>query len=385
MKVKHRDIITACLLIAASFTGCRIWDIGTVSKPYKGEIVISDALQKSQSRSEIEISKLPEDDKVKEKDTNNSNSFEDYEKIHSDEKVVSYPVGIVIIGDTAYEQYNYIEDVAVKYAKAVNNIAKKLKGTADVYNMVVPTSMGITLPDNKKNKVNSSDQKKALKKIELKMSDSVKVVSLYDEMMRHRTEYMFFRTDHHWTARGAYYAYDAFCKSKGIMPNKIEDYKDVSFGDFLGSFYNDTGKVKTLKKDTLYAYYPLNNDKITLEYTNNDGNTIGGNVIEDASNYGTSLKYCAFIDGDNPYTVIKNKALTDGSSCIVVKESFGNALIPFLTDHYQRIYVIDYRYWDGNITKLAKDKSVDDVILVNNISMTRNSYQVGKMALLVED
>ena len=56
-----------------------------------------------------------------------------------------------------------------------------------------------------------------------------------------------------------------------------------------------------------------------------------------------------------------------------------------IADHYQRIYVIDYRYWDGSLISFAKEKSVDDVIIINNISMTRNSYQVGKMALLVED
>ena len=58
--------------------------------------------------------------------------------------------------------------------------------------------------------------------------------------------------------------------------------------------------------------------------------------------------------------------------------------IPFLADHYQRIYVVDYRYWDGNIVELAKEKSVDDVIFINNISMTRNSYLVGKMDLMVQ-
>ena len=69
----------------------------------------------------------------------------------------------------------------------------------------------------------------------------------------------------------------------------------------------------------------------------------------------------------------------------MIKESFGNALIPFLANHYQKIYVIDYRYWDGNVIKLAEEKQAVDIIIVNNISMTRNSYQVGKMALLAED
>ena len=70
---------------------------------------------------------------------------------------------------------------------------------------------------------------------------------------------------------------------------------------------------------------------------------------------------------------------------MVLKESFGNAFVPFLADHYSKIYVIDYRYWQGNIAKLAKKKNVDDVIFCNNISMTRNAYLIGKLMQLVED
>lgn len=143
------------------------------------------------------------------------------------------------------------------------------------------------------------------------------------------------------------------------MPVKIKDFKKVSFGTFTGSFYKDTNGNAALKKDTLYAYYPASyeNGSISLNYTNKDGVQVKGSLIEDATNYGESLKYLAFIDGDNPYTVIENNSLKDNSSCIVVKESFGNALIPFLVNHYQKIYIIDYRYWDGNIIKLAEEKS----------------------------
>ena len=92
------------------------------------------------------------------------------------------------------------------------------------------------------------------------------------------------------------------------------------------------------------------------------------------------MKYSTFIAGDNPYTVIQNGSLTDGSCWVVVKESFGNALVPFLVDHYETIYVIDYRYWQGSLEKLAREKDADDVIFLNNLSMIRSDYLVGKLA-----
>ncbi len=378
MKNRHKIIVLISIIFGVVCVYCT-WKFTGEPKPYKGEIVISDALKEETT---IEVYRLPKETSEPKKKHNSGG--DKYEEIYSDEKVESYPTGVVVIGDTAYEQYTYIEDVAVKYIKTINNAAKKLKGISNVYSLVVPTSIGITLPDNKSDNVNSSSQKDALNEMYNIMSDNVKKVSLYDTMMKHRKEYIYFRTDHHWTQLGAYYAYNAFCQIKGIEPNKISDYEKVSFGDFLGSFYSDTDKLKSLKKDELEVYYPINSKKIILEYTNSEGQTHAGNIIEDGSKYGKGLKYNVFIDSDNPYTIIKNKTLADGSTCVVVKESFGNAFVPYLADHYQRIYVIDYRYWSGSLSEFAKNKSVDDVIIINNISMTRNLYQVGKLALLVE-
>ncbi|MCI9078626.1 MAG: hypothetical protein HFH68_06835 [Lachnospiraceae bacterium] len=372
-----------CFLAGMLLSGCAV--PGSSHTPSKGEIIISDALKDGNTITvtpapkDINIVKLPEENGII-KENN------DFEEIYSDGKTSSFPSGIVISGNAAYEQYTYIDSIAARYASITSKIADKLKDKADVYNIVIPTSIGITFPDNKKNASGSSDQKKSLEKIAGKMSGNVKFVPLYNEMMSHRKEYIYFRTDHHWTAKGAYYAYNAFCKVKHIMPVKLEDFKKVSFGSFTGSFYKDTNQNTALKKDTLYAYYPAgcHDGSISLKYTNKDGVQVKGSLIEDASGYGESLKYSAFIDGDNPYTIIENDSLKDNSSCIVIKESFGNALIPFLVNHYHKIYVIDYRYWDGNIIKLAEEKRAGDIIIVNNISMTRNSYQVGKMTLLAE-
>lgn len=384
MKTRYTaKVVLIYLLPGMILTGCGI--TGSRQMPSKGEIIISDELKDGTAVTEtaapedINIIKLPEENAS----TKENISFE---KTYSDGEVSSFPSGIVISGDSAYEQYTYIDSIAGRYARITSSIADKLKGLADVYNIVIPTSIGITFPDNQKNKSGSSDQKTSLEKITSKMSDSVKTVPLYNEMMSHRKEYIYFRTDHHWTAKGAYYAYDAFCKVKKMMPVKLKDFKKVSYGSFAGSFYKETNQNAALKKDTFLAYYPMGyqDGSISLEYTNKDGVQIKGSLIADASGYGESLKYSAFIEGDNPYTVIENNSLEDNSSCIVVKESFGNALIPFLVNHYQKIYVIDYRYWDGNLINLAEEKQAGDIIIVNNISMTRNSYQVGKMALLVE-
>ena len=290
--------------------------------------------------------------------------------------------GVYVVGSAGYEMYNYVGSLAEKYQSTVNAVADSLSGVSQVYAMAIPLSSGITLPDELFSDIPGSDQAQAEKDILAGMGQNVKTIPLHDVMMSHRTEYIYFRTDHHWTALGAYYAYVQFCTAKGITPHNLSDYEVSQFPGFLGSFYNDGGKPDAMKNDpdTVNAYHPVS-ATASMKYGDNENSTLtGGQVIFDESTASASLKYGTFIMGDNPFTVIENPEVSNGESCIVVKESFGNAFVPFLVDHYQTVYVVDYRYYSGSVIQLARDKGVKDVLFVNNLSAIRGSYQMGKLA-----
>ena len=290
--------------------------------------------------------------------------------------------GVYVVGSAGYEMYNYVGSLAEKYQSTVNAVADSLSGVSQVYAMAIPLSSGITLPDELFSDIPGSDQAQAEKDILAGMGQNVKTIPLHDVMMSHRTEYIYFRTDHHWTALGAYYAYVQFCTAKGITPHSLSDYEVSQFPGFLGSFYNDGGKPDAMKNDpdTVNAYHPVS-ATASMKYGDNENSTLtGGQVIFDESTASASLKYGTFIMGDNPFTVIENPEVSNSESCIVVKESFGNAFVPFLVDHYQTVYVVDYRYYSGSVTQLARDKGVKDVLFVNNLSAIRGSYQMGKLA-----
>ena len=282
------------------------------------------------------------------------------------------------VGDTGYEMYTYVESTAKKYADNINAIADAVKGSATVYMLPAPLSSGITLPDALYGKDIFSDQKAAEDGIIGFMNDNVVSVPLNKAMMAHRGEYIYFRTDHHWTATGAYYAYVEFCKLAGKTPTPLESFETEEFPGFLGTFYRDTNESRYLgdNPDTVVAYHPLSTEA-TLDYTDKNGQVIRWPIIYDQSNAPASYKYGTFVGGDQPYTIIKNPAITDGSSCVVVKESFGNAFVPFLVDHYETVHVIDYRYWEGSVSDFVKTNGVDDVLFVNNLSAIRSSVLVG--------
>ena len=292
---------------------------------------------------------------------------------------------ILVAGNSGYEYYNFNQAAADAYIAAVNAAGNKLGGRASVYSMIIPTSIDITLDSRVRKKVNVSDQKKAIDYMEGSMNQNVRRVEIFDTMKAHKNEYIYFRTDHHWTGLGAYYAYVHFCEVKGIQALPLSSYTVRSFDNFLGSFYNDSGKDPALggTPDVVDTYPPPCNTKMTVNELS--GNSFVTPMIYNATTNKPAYKYSAFIYGDNPFTVIENTDMTGGDALILVKESFGNAIAPLLTYHYKYVYVVDYRYYTGTLNSLvdtAKNASGGnvDVLYCNNISMTRASGQVTKLA-----
>ena len=293
---------------------------------------------------------------------------------------------LLINGDTAYEYYNFVRSTADLYISAISRAGTLLAGKTNVYDMVVPTSMGITAPDNVVATINTSDQKKAIDYMYSGIAkNGVKTVSVYDTLKARRNEYIYFRTDHHWTALGAYYAYCDFTKAAGGAPAALDSFKVHQFPNYLGSFYNSSKKLPQLaaNPDTVFAYEPTETNTIEVHYSKTSVKNEA--IISDMTN--VPSKYLTFIKGDRPYSIIHNPAKTDGSVCVLVKESFGNAFAPFLVPNYQTVYIIDYRYFASvdsrGIAQFCTDVKAKDLLFLNNISATRNKGLVAAINTLV--
>lgn len=289
---------------------------------------------------------------------------------------------IYIYGNTGYEYYNFVRSTADDYINAINSAANDAaKNSINFYNMIIPTSIDITLNEASRSKLNSSDQKDAIKYMSSSMNQNVKKVQIFDLLKAHSDEYIYFRTDHHWTSLGAYYAYAQFMTVKGGKYEALSDFTQYAFPDFLGSFYNDTGKNAALEEapDTVFAYMPKYDINFSM-MQQGDSEYTDWPLISDGTTYSSSYKYLCFIGGDNPVSLIENNSMKNGETCVFVKESFGNAFAPYLACNYKDVYIIDYRYFDGDITDFAKEKGATDIIVQNNISMTRNSSLVNKLA-----
>lgn len=290
---------------------------------------------------------------------------------------------IIVAGDSAYEYYSFSQSLAPRFINSVSALGEKAKPKNNVFAIVVPTSIDVTLNDAIRADVNSANQEKALTYFNGSIKNAVTVNTVYNTLRAHRDEYIYFRTDHHWTALGAYYAYVEFCNSKGFTPVPLSAYSTVTYNNFTGTFYTSAGQSSSLKENADYVttYVPYNSYTCTV--TKENGTVQEWDVLKDVSDYGSTLKYLTFIGGDNPLTTITNLDNTNGPTCVVVKDSYGNAFVPFLVAHYSKIYVIDPRHFTTSLEEFANDKAIDDVIFISNISTTRNKIFIESMEELV--
>lgn len=277
------------------------------------------------------------------------------------------PDGLFIYGDGVYTQAYYSETNAKNYAQTAAYY-KTLFGENTRVSMVVAPVSSMVI-DNETVKSKIPDQKDILDKMAAHVDPSVNFVDAYTEMYEHRDEYLFFKSDHHWTARGAYYAYSAFAKSIGLEPTALDGFDYTIMNDsYSGSMYNYTydARVKNFV-DTIEAFFPRKAHTMTV--TSIDGNTYNYNTCI----VSTNKTYVTFIAGDNPYTVINVPDNPQDFNVLVLKDSFGNAFIPFLCEHYGNIIVVDTRHSGMNVYEQLKDYGLSDIIFVNNIQAANSS------------
>ena len=298
--------------------------------------------------------------------------------------------GYYLSGNTAYELYSFSDAGARRYAALLNRAADALAGKANVYDVIIPLHYSIALGADVQDSMGLPDAGKTIQYMYSGMSDKVHTVDAYNALLSHSDEYLYFRTDHHWTATGAYYAYEAYCAQAGISPTPLASYQKMEFSGFLGTLYSKTGQPAALKAepDVVDAYIPKGTNSMTTHQA--DGSVIEYysivNKKTDEWYQAAASKYNCFIAGDHPLIEIHNENVASdrkGTSVLLIKESFGNAFAPFLVDSYEYVYIIDYRYYKGGLADFVTENGVDDVIFLNNIVASTGSERLSEMERFV--
>ena len=282
--------------------------------------------------------------------------------------------GMFLYGDAVYTPAYFSEKYAGYYLQTAAYY-KSLFGEDTTVSVVVSPVSAMVI-DNESVKAKIPDQGKIMDDMAALADPSIHFVDTYSEMYAHRNEYLFYKSDHHWTARGAYYAYRAFAESRGWTPTELDDFDYKIINDnYHGSMYSFTGDARVKNfTDTIEAF--VTRKKVTMTITGQNGATYTYNSPIVESNH----TYVTFIAGDNPYTVINVPENPQDRNALVLKDSFGNAFVPYLCEHFGNIIVVDTRYTTMNVYEQLKDYGLTDIIFVNNVQAA-NSYSWSKKYL----
>ena len=210
----------------------------------------------------------------------------------------------------------------------------------------------------------TSEMESALQSL---VSKNVVVHNAYDILQSDMLggEYLYFRTDHHWTARGAYLVADAMLKAEGYQTVPLSDYRETTIEGYLGSIYlhGRNAKLKELA-DTIEVFYPLlpaQSFRVSNTYKKNELP-----VVDE-----TQTNYLVFLGGTaGPYRVLEGGYHT-GRKMLMVCDSFGNSIAPFFLPYYDDVYMVDFRdeYYTrdearGSVKDYVRRLGIDDIYIV---------------------
>lgn len=195
------------------------------------------------------------------------------------------------------------------------------------------------------------------------LSDKVHVIPTFDALDAHDEEYIYYKTDHHWTTLGAYYAYEAFCETYGITPLVLEEFERVEGSNaFYGSLFSK-GNFTFASPDTLELFYPLEPNEISAYYMLDDKTV---DSLYELSHLEKKDKYSVFLDNNHPVIQIKT-SVENGKKIAIVKDSYANAVIPFLAQHFEEIHVLDLRFLNMPIKAYMEGEGITDALMLYNV------------------
>lgn len=299
------------------------------------------------------------------------NDNEDESKKPEDKNQVASTTGnLLILNDTVMELYKFNEEKSKLYADTINKVSGKLGENVKVYSMLVPVQ--IEFLTNEKYKNLSDSQLDAIKFVNDNFLDNIIPVDAYTPIKEHIDEYVYYRTDHHWTALGAYYGYLGFAATAELEAVPLNNYKKNEAQDYLGhiSTVNPSETVNNNPDNVVYYVPPVKTDMQVFYYDKETGEkkSYKGDVINKKYVF-LDQKYGIFLGGDFALGVIKTNVRTD-KKIMVIKDSYGNAFIPFLTPHYSEIYVVDPRHYKESIVDLVNKNGIGEVLFLNYILST---------------
>lgn len=260
-----------------------------------------------------------------------------------------------------------------KTIEAINSFGRRFDGRLSV--MVVPTSAQI-YADSLPSYSPEPEQRKMINYIYSALDGGIQTIDVYDSLMRAREDYIYYRTDHHWTTYGAYIAYCDCLRRLGYSPVTIDNI-DVEHAShsFVGSYYS---KVLTdeIEPDTIDFYTSPGAEVQNVRITKPDGQVYQRDSIYFRENLSIKDKYQSFLGENVPLVEIESDAA--GGSVLIIKDSYANCFVSFMTKHFSKVTVVDLRYM-MSLEDYIDPTEYDRILILYNASTLAEDTNVVKL------
>jgi hypothetical protein len=248
-----------------------------------------------------------------------------------------------------------------------------------VFVSIIPTAAAIysdKLPEHAPN----LDQKAFITSIYNRLQTGINPIAVYDILQSAQSDYIYYRTDHHWTTRGAFIAYGAMSKKLGYTPLSMSRFDiEHAANDFYGSLFSEV-LYKGVEPDTIDLYISNTDTRIkSVDVTVNFGEPI---EVFDSVFFRDYLdkknKYPVFLGENQPIITINSTA--SGGNILVIKDSYANSFAPFLTEHYKKVTLVDMRYINVSLEQVIDVDDYDQILFLYNANSFNTDTNLRKLA-----
>ncbi len=265
------------------------------------------------------------------------------------------------------------------YVDLLNTLANEFPN-ANVYAMVAPLATEYYLPE--KAAKASNPQKPFIYSIRDRLSPKVKFVDIYDELLKHKKEDIYLRTDHHWAGLGGYYAAKRLAETAGVPFKGLDAYDRHEIKGFVGSMYGYSKDISVKNAPETFVYYTPNQVGYDAEFV---AYTLNKNfkIVRESKPYksaffkkfkdGSGNAYLTFIGTDQAYVKVKTSTPSN-RKLLIIKDSYGNAVPGNLFYSFNEVHVIDFRYFTHNLKDYVNKNGITDIAVCFNVF---NAYSSG--------
>lgn len=205
------------------------------------------------------------------------------------------------------------------------------------------------------------DQTQMFSMVRKDLGDSVEWIDVSTELNKHKTEKIYYKTDHHWTTLGAFYAFQAAAPSLGIEGDLSGKYVSHAVSNSFNGMLASKSGVNLGEKEQIDIYVPTEEDTdLIVDYVDEGKRSTS---LYDSSKLKEKDQYTVFLGGNSSLLDIRTVS-TSTKRLLLVKDSFANSFIPFLTSYYREIVVVDPRYYSGTINDLMDSYRISEVLFL---------------------